>query len=358
MFRDKLKATAPKLKQGGFVMRRRYVGIILAALVLLFFCATGPSSAQEKTIKLRYSNFFPPVHPISKLAEEWCKEVEKRTNGRVKVSYFPGNTLTPPPQAYDAVVKGIADMAQNLLAYSPGRLPLSEVLQQPLGYNSGYQGTKLANAYYQKFKPKEFDDVKVMYLHGIAPGTIHTKKEIKSFFDVKGLRIKANAENADIVKALGGAPVTMPITETYDALQKGLAEGILLPNEALKGWKFAEQVKTSIDSNAVSYLTSMYVIMNKDKWNQISKEDQAAIEKINEEWIEKQGKLWNQLDKEGKDYAIQKGVKFVKISKEEEAKVTAAMKPILDEYVKTMKAKGLPAAEALKFCQDFLKANP
>jgi len=358
LFRDKLKATAPKLKQGGFVMRRRYVGIILAALVLLFFCATGPSSAQEKTIKLRYSNFFPPVHPISKLAEEWCKEVEKRTNGRVKVSYFPGNTLTPPPQAYDAVVKGIADMAQNLLAYSPGRLPLSEVLQQPLGYNGGYQGTKLANAYYQKFKPKEFDDVKVMYLHGIAPGTIHTKKEIKSFFDVKGLRIKANAENADIVKALGGAPVTMPITETYDALQKGLAEGILLPNEALKGWKFAEQVKTSIDSNAVSYLTSMYVIMNKDKWNQISKEDQAAIEKINEEWIEKQGKLWNQLDKEGKDYAIQKGVKFVKISKDEEAKVTAAMKPILDEYVKTMKAKGLPAAEALKFCQDFLKANP
>jgi TRAP-type C4-dicarboxylate transport system substrate-binding protein len=339
-------------------MKRRFVLGIFAAMLFLFFCTTGPVFAQQKEIKLRYSNFFPPVHPISKLAEEWCKEVEKRTNGRVKVSYFPGNTLTPPPQAYDAVVKGIADMAQNLLAYSPGRLPLSEVLQQPLGYASGYQGTKLANAYYQKFKPKEFDDVKVMYLHGIAPGTFHTKKEIKSFFDMKGLRIKANAENADIVKALGGAPVTMPITETYDALQKGLAEGILLPNEALKGWKFAEVVKASIDSNAVSYLTSMYVIMNKDKWNQISKEDQATIEKINEEWIEKQGKLWNQLDKEGKEYAIQKGVKFVKVSKEEEAKVVGLMNPILDDYVKAMKAKNLPGAEALKFCQDYIKSHP
>jgi TRAP-type C4-dicarboxylate transport system substrate-binding protein len=275
----------------------------------------------------------------------------------VKVSYFAGNTLAPPPQAYDAVVKGIADMAQNLLAYSPGRLPLSEVLQQPLGYQDGYQATKLANAYYQKFKPKEFDDVKVMYLHGVAPGTIHTKKEINSFFDVKGLRIKANAENADIVKALGGAPVTLPITETYDALKKGLAEGILLPNESLKGWKFAEVVKASIDSSAISYLTSMYVVMNKDKWNQISKADQAAIEKINEEWIEKQGKLWVELDKAGKEYAIQKGVKFVKVSKEEEAKVAGLMKPILDGYVKAMAAKGLPGAEALKFCQDYLKAN-
>jgi TRAP-type C4-dicarboxylate transport system substrate-binding protein len=102
----------------------------------------------------------------------------------------------------------------------------------------------------------------------------------------------------------------------------------------------------------------MYVIMNKDKWNQISKEDQAAIEKINEEWIEKQGKLWNQLDKEGKEYAIQKGVKFVKVSKDEEAKVTGLMKPILDDYVKAMKAKNLPGAEALKFCQDYIKANP
>jgi len=331
---------------------------IISVVAIVFLASTIPVNAQEKVVKLRYSNFFPPVHPISKLAEEWIKEVEKRTNGRVKISYFPGNTLAPPGQAYDAVVKGIADMAQNLLAYSPGRLPLSEVLQQPLGYSSGYQGTKMANEYYKKFKPKEFDDVKVMYLHGVAPGTFHTKKEIKSFDDIKGLRIKANAENADIVKVLGGAPVTMPITETYDALQKGLVEGILLPNEALKGWRFAEVVKTSLDSNAVSYLTSMYVIMSKDKWNRISKEDQATIEKINEEWIEKQGNLWNKLDKEGKEYAIQKGVKFVKVSKDEEAKVTAKMKPILDEYVKAMNAKKLPGAEALKFCQDYIKAHP
>ena len=339
-------------------MRKHCVIWCITCVVAVFFLSSAiPASAQEKVVKLRYSNFFPPVHPISKLAEEWIKEVEKRTNGRVKVSYFPGNTLAPPGQAYDAVVKGIADMAQNLLAYSPGRLPLSEVLQQPLGYASGYQGTKLANEYYKKFKPKEFDDVKVMYLHGVAPGTFHTKKEIKSFDDIKGLRIKANAENAEIVKVLGGAPVTMPITETYDALQKGLAEGILLPNEALKGWRFAEVVKSSLDSNAVSYLTSMYVIMNKNKWNQISKEDQATIEKINEEWIEKQGNLWNKLDKEGKEYAIKKGVKFVKVSKDEEAKVAAKMRPILDEYVKAMKSKNLPGDQALKFCLDYIKAH-
>ncbi len=333
--------------------------LIVAGIMIAAFLFTSlPAMAQEKVIKLRYTNLFPPVHPISKLSEEWCKEVEKRTNGRVKITYFAGGTLTPPMQTYDSTVKGIADVGQALLAYAPGRLPLSEVLQQPLGYTSGYQATKLANAYYKKFKPKEFDDVKVMYLHGAAPGIFHTKKVINSIDDIKGLRIKANAENADIVSALGGAPVTMPITETYDALQKGLCEGILLPIEALKGWRFGEVVKTSLENFAVSYMTSMYVVMNKNKWNSLSKEDQAAIEKLNEEWIERHGKLWNQLDKEAKEYAQQKGVKFVRVSKEEEAKTAAKMKPIQEKYVKAMKAKGLPGDEALKFCLDYIKTHP
>ena len=60
-----------------------------------------------------------------------------------------------------------------------------------------------------------------MYFYGHGPGLISTSKAINSVDEVKGLRIKVNAENADIITALGGAPVTMPITETYDAIQKG-----------------------------------------------------------------------------------------------------------------------------------------
>jgi TRAP-type C4-dicarboxylate transport system substrate-binding protein len=179
---------------------------------------SAPVYAKEKVIKLRYSNFFPPVHAIGKLSGEWCKEVEKRTGGRVKIDYFPGNTLTPPMQTYDSTVQGIADIGQALLAYAPGRLPLSEVLSLPLGATSGYQATKMANEYYKKFRPKEFDDVKVMYLHCCDPGFFCTTKVISSIDDIKGRRFKTNAENVGAVKALGGAPVTMPITETYDAL--------------------------------------------------------------------------------------------------------------------------------------------
>ena len=343
------------MKRGLF---RHVICLGVVITVIAIFILPTVTCAQEKVVKLRYSNFFPPVHAIGKLSGEWCKEVEKRTGGRVKISHFAGGTLTPPMQTYDSTVKGICDVGQALLAYAPGRLPLSEVLSLPLGATSGYQATKMANEYYKKFRPKEFDDVKVMYLHCCDPGFFCTTKVISSIDDIKGLRFKTNAENVSAALALGAVPVTMPITETYDALQKGLLEGIFLPVETLKGWRFGEVVKTTVENYGSAWAGSMFVVMNKNKWNSISKADQEIIEKINEEWIEKQGQLWNTLSKEAREYAIQKGVKFVRSSREEEARTAEKMKPVFAEYVKNMKGKGLPAYEALKFCQDYIKTHP
>jgi TRAP-type transport system periplasmic protein len=330
----------------------------IITIVFLMGAVSLQAQAADKVVKLKYSNFFGPAHPIGILGQEWCAEVEKRTNGRVKVTYFPGNTLTPPTQTYDSVVKGIADVGQTLAAYSAGRFLLTEVLAQPIGYTSGYQATMTCNEFYKKFKPKEFDDTKIMYIHGHGPGMFHAVKAISSVDDLKGLRLKANTENAGIVTAMGGAPVTLPITETYDALQKGLIDGLLLPMEALKGWKFADVIKTTIVSQPMAYTAPIPIFMNKDKWNSLSKQDQEIIEKINDEWVVKQANLWNKLDKEAAEFATQKGVKIIEATKEQNAQVAEKMKPVLADWVKKTAAKGLPAQEALDFCTDYVKTHP
>jgi TRAP-type C4-dicarboxylate transport system substrate-binding protein len=98
--------------------------------------------------------------------------------------------------------------------------------------------------------------------------------------------------------------------------------------------------------------------MNKEKWDALPKDVQQIIEQINEEWIEKQAKLWDQLDKEAQDYAVSKGVKMVQVSKEEQAKWVPKIRPLLDSYVKDVKKKGLPGDEAVNFCLEYLKAHP
>jgi TRAP-type C4-dicarboxylate transport system substrate-binding protein len=342
-------------------MARNYSKVFLSAAcaIALFSCILAtPAFSAESVIRLKYSNFLPPPHGHSVLIDQWGKELEKRTNGRVKVSHFPGSTLTPANQTYDAIVKGITDIGLSILSYTPGRMPLSEVLTLPLGVRSGYQAAHMANAYYDKFKPKELDDVKVFFLMGPGPFIWHSKTLVTKIEDLKGIRFKSDANTSKIVAAAGATPTTMPMSETYDAMKRGLAEGVLNPIETLKGWKFADVATFTWENYGGSNTNSFFVAMNKEKWNSLPKDIQQIMEKLNEEWFEKHSKMWNEIDDEAREWSVKKGHKFTKATPEDEAKMRERMKPVLDKYVSDMRAKGLPGDEVLKFCLDFVKTAP
>ena len=169
------------------------------------------------------------------------------------------------------------------------------------------------------------------------------------------MKIVCHGLSAKVVGALGATPVAMPMPERYDALQKGVAEGGVNPIESLKGWKLGEVIKSTTENFGSAYSTGFFVVMNKEKWNNFPAEIQKTIEKVNQEWIEKTGKVWDEIDKSGKDFAMKLGNKILPLSKEENQKWAKAVNPILNEYEKAMKEKGLPGEEALKFCMDFLK---
>ncbi len=155
----------------------------------------------------------------------------------------------------------------SVCSYTSGRFPLTEVIDMPLGYQNGKQVTLLCNAYFKKFKPKEFDDVKIMYLHGHGPGIFHTKKPVSKMEDLKGMKIRCTGTSKKVVSALGATPVAMPQPETYDALQKGVVDGVVSPIETLKGWKFGEVIKSTTENFGSSYTLAFFVAMNKKKRN-------------------------------------------------------------------------------------------
>jgi TRAP-type transport system periplasmic protein len=330
-----------------------------SVVVLLVFglaCFTGAAFGQAKEIKLNYSNFFPAPHKNSVLAGEWAKEIEKRTNGKVKITLFHGGTLTPADKCYDGVVKGLSDIGFSVLSYTLGRFPLTEVIDLPMGYKTGTAATKLVNAYYKKFKPKELQDTQVMYLHGHGPGILHTnKKPVKTLEDLKGVKIRSTGTVAKIATALGATPVAMPMPETYDALSKGIADGVMCPIEALEGWKLGEVLKYTTQNYGSAYTIAFFVVMNKDKWKSLPPDVQKIIETVNEEWIVKQARVWDEVDASGMEFTKKRGSQIIPLSQEEDAKWAKAVQPMFEDYVKRMKDKGLPGEEALKFCSETLK---
>ncbi len=333
----------------------------LATLVLglwivasLFVCSMV--FGQAKPIDLFYSNVYPAPHKMCMSAVEWGKEIEKRTNGRVKVTMFPGGTLTPGDKCYDGVVKGLSHVGMSVFSYTVGKFPLLEVIDLPLGYKSGAVATAVTNEFYAKFKPKELDEVKVMFLMGIAPSRIHTKKPVNKLEDLKGMKIRATGTVARIAAALGATPVAMPMPDTYDALSRGVVEGVICPIEALEGWRLGEVVKYTTQNTSTTNSIAQFVVMNKGTWNSLPADVQNIIEKINEEWIPKMGALWDEIDKSGLEFVNKRGHKIISFPAEEQERWMKAVRPLLDDYVNRMKAKGLPGDEALKFCLERLKA--
>jgi TRAP-type C4-dicarboxylate transport system substrate-binding protein len=330
---------------------------ISVTLVLTVFTlmAVIPSASTAKEVKLTYSNFFPPTHIQSKLSEAWCKEVEKRTEGRVTVQYFAGQTLTKAKQTYESVMDGIADIGTSALAYTRGRFPVISAVDLPFGYPSGVVATEVVNDLYNQLKPKEFDDTKVMYIHAHGPGMIHTRgKAVHKLEDLKGLKIRSTGTSAEVVQALGGTPVPMPMPDSYQSLQKGVVDGSAYPFEATKGWTLGEVVDYATAAYSSAYTTAFFIVMNKDKWNAIDPKDQKIIEEINLEWAPKHGQAWDASDMEGIRYFLQQGNEIIGLDAKESERWAKAVEPLITDYGKQLDGQGLNGKAVIQKIRELL----
>jgi TRAP-type C4-dicarboxylate transport system substrate-binding protein len=335
-------------------MKKQFALPMILALVF-GLALTGPVSAAP--INLTYSIFFPPTHGQCQAAMSWAKEIEARTNGQVKIQIFPTGTLTKPQQCYDGVVNGISDIGMSVFAYTRGRFPVMEALDLPLGYPSGLVASRTANEYYQKYQPKELDDVKVLYLHGHGPGLLHTKKPVQSIEEMAGLKIRSTGLSARIVETLGGVPVAMPQNAAYEALQKGVVEGTFAPMETLKGWKQAEVIKYTTDSKSVGYTTAMYVVMNKGKWSKLPADVQQVFDAVSKEWIDVHGETWDKDDAAGREFTLSLGNQILELSDSENARWKTAVQPIIDGFATTASQNGLPGDDMVNTLNSLIKST-
>jgi TRAP-type C4-dicarboxylate transport system substrate-binding protein len=307
-----------------------------------------PQSAQPaKTYSFNYSIFFPATHIQCKTGEAWAKEVETRTQGRIKIAIHAGGSLLEPTKTYDGVVQGVADIGMSCFAYTRGRFPLLEGLDLPLGYADGKTATAIANAVIAKYTPKEVEDVHVLYVHAHGPGVIATRKPVVTLDDMKGLKVRATGLSGKVVEKLGGSAVGMPQNETYEALRKGVVDATLCPVETLKGWRQGEVIESITPLPTIGYTTAMFVVMNKAKWEELPADLQQTLTDVSREWAVKHGEAWDLADAEGLVFIKELGKKVQNLPEADTERARDAVKAILDDYVKTTEAAGLPGAQVL-----------
>ena len=337
---------------------KRLIMIVAGVVCLGLMVAVLPSETAyaAKVIRLKVANFFPPPAFQSKVLAEFCRDLEKRTNGQVKVDYYAGGSLLKAPAIFNGVVSGIADIGYAHVYYTAGRMPVTEAGGLPLGYPSGWVASQVMNDFYQEFKPKEFDKVKVLWMNASPNSAIATaKKPIRKLADLKGLTIRAPGMAGEVMKALGGTPAPTPMMEVYDAISKGVIDGETSNFETLFAFKFAEVVKYTTSIWQINHPYPFYLAMNKDSYNKLPPGIKPIFDKLVGEYKERYILMWNAIDFIGKAFGLSKGVEVIDLPPSELPLWQTAVIPVIDDYVKRMVGKGHSEAEVrgwIKFLRE------
>lgn len=333
-------------------MRERYAkpfqGLLVAVLAAFTTTsAVAPAAAQTvEPISLKAASYFPPPSGQSKLVESFTKEIENRTSGRVRFTYYPGGTLLGPDKLYEGLVSGLVDVVMAGLHFTPGRFPVMSTLYTPMGYPSAWVATHVVNDFYSQYKPQELATVQPLFLHATAPLLYFTKKRVSSLEDLKGLIIRSTDLNNPVVTSLGAVPRNMAIPEAVEGASRGLLDGFLLPPEAILVWRIGNVMKFATLSLTVSSADSFVVAMNKNVWNKLPSDIQNIIAQVSREYIEVAAMMWENINKRGYQAGKDTGMQFIALSGSEAAKWEAAVQSVFQSYVEKQASSGLSREEA------------
>ena len=317
----------------------------MGALVLGSSLMTPSVQAQ---IKLAYANFPPaPTFPCVQM-ERWKTEVEKRTAGKVKVDTYPGGTLLTARNMFDGVIAGTADIGCLATSYQPGAFPVVEAVDLPLGWPNATVASVSLWELVDKYKPKEFEKVKVLTMFTCPPANIMSMKPIRSLADIKGYELRASGTGAKILELLGAAPVAMPQSDVPEALQKGVIKGNVSSLEVTKDFKYAEHCRY-VTANVNLFVVSFAVVMNPAKWNSLPEDVKKVFDDLRREQAIWTGQYVDNHVKEALKWSKEtfKDFQMYDLSKEELSKWYALLKPMAEKYLKNYEAKGLPTKAIL-----------
>ncbi len=322
-------------------------GISIAVILTFLVGMSLVSVPAQAQITLKYANFPPaPTFPCVQM-EEWKKEVEKRTGGKVAIQTFPGSTLLNPKTMFEGVISGTADIGCLAMSYQPGRFPVSEAIDQPVGFTSAKAASLALYDLIEKYNPKEFEQVKIITLFTCPPANVMTIKPVKALKDLKGLELRVGGTQADIIKNLGGIPVAMPQSDTPEALQKGTVKGHVSSMEVLKDFNYAAYTPNATITNL--WVVTFSVVMNKDKWNSLPPDVKKVIDGMSKEWA-----LWtgNYVDNhvlESLKWSKEKyNLQIWELPAAEKAEASKLIKPLIDSYVERVTKAGLPGNQIMK----------
>lgn len=352
---------------GGKFMNGLWRGLgALSFLGLLLGMAGGPGAwAQDKPIELSYASYIGETALHSEQARLWAKEVEKRTNGRVKVTKWAfGGAICGGAEQIGCIARGLADIGYAAPSYAPAELRLATLTE--MVYLSDVPGAdiKARVELYDSFPAlrEEFRaaGLEVLTFHPTAIFMlgISKRKTINNSGDLKGIKSHTYGIIADVMARVGMTPVAMAIGDVYESLSRGVIDGCSAPLWYMASGKFYEVTGTMIDPGLGTY-ASPILAMSKTRYDSLPNDVKKVIADLRREQVLPEVKALMALEEEtaGKLKKEAPHLKYVRFSEKARAAWRDAAKPdqIVEKMIKEREGRSPQAREFYKRYQELVK---
>jgi TRAP-type C4-dicarboxylate transport system substrate-binding protein len=339
----------------------RLTGTAFAASAVMAAAALAvlsqPVAAQTT---LTMSSWVAPNHLLTKdVLAVWGQQVEKATNGRVKLQMLPKHPSAA-PGTFDAVRDDLVDVSYVTASYTPARHVLPLLAELPGGGATSVINSVAYSRIHWKYLQQvgEYKGVKLLGVFTHGPGQMfNTKRPINKVEDLAGMKIRTGGGIAEeMARALGASAFVKPAPESYELLSSGVADGTFFPLESIISFKLGSVVKYATLFPGGFYCSSFGFFMNEDKWNKLSKKDQDAIESVSGEPLALlAGKAWDTTDAAALEEMKRVGIQISTASPELVKGVQARAEAIDDKWVKDATAKGIDGVKVLAEFHEELK---
>ena len=339
----------------------RLTGTAFAASAVIAATALAvlsqPVAAQTT---LTMSSWVAPNHLLTKdVLAVWGQQVEKATNGRVKLQMLPKHPSAA-PGTFDAVRDDLVDVSYVTASYTPARHVLPLLAELPGGGATSVINSVAYSRIHWKYLQQvgEYKGVKLLGVFTHGPGQMfNTKRPINKVEDLAGMKIRTGGGIAEeMARSLGASAFVKPAPEFYELLSSGVADGTFFPLESIISFKLGSVVKYATLFPGGFYCSSFGFFMNEDKWNKLSKKDQDAIASVSGEPLALlAGKAWDTTDAEALEEMKRVGIQISTASPELVKGVQARAEAIDDKWVKDATAKGIDGVKVLAEFHEELK---
>ena len=274
---------------------------VLPALAAAALLGAGTVSAQTV---FTVSSWLPPTHTLSTVQKNWCDALEKESAGRMKCNILPKGVVAA-PGTFDAVRDGLADISYTVDGYTPGRFINTQVAEFPfLGDSAVATSVAYQRIYSKYFAPLgEHRGVKVLGVFTHGPGIIfNAKKPVATAADAASLKFRIGGGNInELSKAMGWNTTLKAAPESFELLSTGVMDGTFFPDESVASFKLS-MIKHATTFPGGLYNTSFVFMMNPAKYNSLSAQDKAVVDKLSGEPAARMfGEGWDKVDAASRD---------------------------------------------------------